>query len=118
MIIYSAVHWQKEASDIPSELWMFIMLPSVLFFQARFYESNLILLRDMLGKTSWYAIDVSGNDKHILLSCKKKKKKKNHFCHLLSFTKVGQYCQWGMWHHVISPLTTESNPSMKPDPEE
>ena len=38
---YSALLWQKEASDIPSksELLMFSykILPSVFFFQAKFY---------------------------------------------------------------------------------
>ena len=65
----------------------FHILPSVLFFQAKFYTSTLILLRDMLGKTPWYSIDVSGNDRHILLFYKK-----CHFCHLLPFGKVGQSC--------------------------
>ena len=37
----------------------------------------------MLGKT-WHYIDVSGNDRHILLVYK------CHFCHLLPFAKVGQ----------------------------
>ena len=65
------------------------MLPSALFFQAKCYAQTLILLRDMLhvGKTSWYSIDVSGNDRHILLFYKK-----CHFCHLLPFAKVGQKC--------------------------
>ena len=40
----------------------------------------------MLGKTSWYSIDVSGNDRHILLFYKK-----CNFCHLLPFAEVGQY---------------------------
>ena len=35
--------------------WCFCILPSVLFFQAKFYASTLILLKDMLGKTSWYS---------------------------------------------------------------
>ena len=39
----------------------------------------------MLGKTSWYSIDASGNDRHILLFYKK-----CHICHLLPFAKVGQ----------------------------
>ena len=52
----------------------------------------------MSGKISWYPIEVSGNDKHILLFYKK-----CQFCHLLPFAKVGQYgsdsgvariCQW------------------------
>ena len=43
----------------------------------------------MLGKTSWYSIDVSGNDGHILLFYQK-----CHFCHLLPFAKVGQNA-WG-----------------------
>ena len=36
---YSALLWQKEASDIASksELLMFSYLPSVLFFQAKSY---------------------------------------------------------------------------------
>ena len=38
----------------------FRILPSVLFFQAKFYAPTLILLRDMLGKTSLYSIDFSG----------------------------------------------------------
>ena len=37
----------------------------------------------MLGKTSWYPIDFSGNDRHILLFYKK-----CHFCHLLLFAEV------------------------------
>ena len=41
----------------------------------------------MLGKTSCYSIDVSGNDRHILLFYKK-----FHFCHLLPFAKVGHNC--------------------------
>ena len=45
----------------------------------------------MLGKTSWYSIDVSGNDRHILLFYKK-----GHFCHLLPFAKVGQHTSWGL----------------------
>ena len=47
--------------------WCFCILPSVLFFQAKFYASKLILLRDMLGKTPWYSIDVSGNETHFAL---------------------------------------------------
>ena len=39
----------------------------------------------MLGNT-WYSIDVSGNDSHIVLFYKK-----CHLCHLLPFAKVGQY---------------------------
>ena len=39
----------------------------------------------MLGKISWYSIDVSRNDRHILFFYKK-----YHFCHLLPFAKVGQ----------------------------
>ena len=41
----------------------------------------------MLGKTLWYAIDISGNDRHILLFYKK-----CHVCHLLPFAKVMQSC--------------------------
>ena len=61
MVIYSSL----EASDIPSkyELMMFSYF-SVLFFQAKFYASPLILI-EMLGKTSRYSIDVSGYDRHI-----------------------------------------------------
>ena len=33
--------------------WCFCIVPSVFFFQAKFYDSTLILLRDMLGKTLW-----------------------------------------------------------------
>ena len=39
----------------------------------------------MIGKTSWYSIDISGNDRHILPFYKK-----YHLCHLLPFAKVGQ----------------------------
>ena len=45
----------------------------------------------MLGKTSWYSIDVIGNDRHILLFYKK-----CHFCHLLPFGKVGQNSRRGV----------------------
>ena len=58
----------------------------MLFFQGKCYTYTLILLRDMLGKTSCYSTYVSGNDRHILLFCNK-----FHFCHLLPFAKVGQY---------------------------
>ena len=72
----AALLWQKEASDIVTyhltlSCWYFHILPSVIFFQAKVYASTLILLRDILGKTSW-------NDRHILLFYKK-----FHFCHLL-----------------------------------
>ena len=39
----------------------------------------------MLGRTSKYSIDVSGNARYILLSYKK-----CHFCRLLPFAKVWQ----------------------------
>ena len=63
-----------------SQVWSIVP-----FSQAKSYAETLILLRDMLGKTSWNSIDVSGNDRHILLFYKK-----CHFCHLLPFAKVGQ----------------------------
>ena len=84
----TALLWQKEASDIYHlnlSYCCFHILPSVLFFQAKCYASTLVLLRDMLGKTSLHSIDVNGNDRHILLFYKK-----FHFCHLLPFAKVGQ----------------------------
>ena len=56
----------------------------VLFFQTKSYALTLILLI-MLGKTSWYSIDISGNDSHILLFYKE-----CHFCHMLLFAKIGQ----------------------------
>ena len=44
----------------------------------------------MLGKTSWYSIDV--DDRHILFFYKK-----FYFCHLLSLAKVGQFTvQWNL----------------------
>ena len=58
---------RKQVTYHPkSELFMFlyIQLPSVLFFQAKFYASTLILLRGRLGKIFHC---VSGNDRHILL---------------------------------------------------
>ena len=62
----------------------FSFLPNVVFFQDKFYAQTFILVRDMLGKTSWYSIDVSGNDRcHVALL-----HRKYHFCHLLPFAKV------------------------------
>ena len=51
----------------------------------------------MLGKTSWYSIDVSENDRHILLFYKK-----CHFCHLLPFAKVRHHdiLAWFLCHRV------------------
>ena len=43
------------------------------------------MLTDRLGKTSWHSIDISGNDRHILLFWKK-----FHDCNLLPFAKEGQ----------------------------
>ena len=87
---------------------MFYILSIVLFFQAKFYAWTLILLIGMLGKTSWYSIDVSGNDRHILLFYKK-----CHFCHLLPFAKVGKNsttsCYWltsGMWEFRFESFQT------------
>ena len=41
---YAALLWQKEASDIPSNLsYLFLYFSGVLFFQAKFYASKLIL---------------------------------------------------------------------------
>ena len=56
----------------------------------------------MLGKTSWYSIDVSGNDRHILLF-----NNKCYFCHLLPVVKVVQnwHCpQWGVSLQPLLPL--------------
>ena len=64
-------------------------------FVWEFLKKTLILLRDVLGKTSWYSIDASGNDGHILLLYKK-----FHFCHLLPFAVAGQFtwkCDRGFW---------------------
>ena len=86
---YSALLWQKEASDIPSksELLMFLHLTQYALLPDQILCINIHpAKRYMLGKTTWYSIDVSGNDRHILLVYKK-----YHFCHLLPFAKVGQY---------------------------
>ena len=78
---------RKQVTYHPNlSYWCFHSSPNVLYFQAKFYAETLILLRDMLGKTSWYSIDISVNDRHILLFYEK-----CHFCHLLPFAKVGQY---------------------------
>ena len=52
----------------------------------------------MLGKTSWYSIDVSGNDRHILFFYKK-----CHFCHLVPFAEVGQN------NYTTTTTTTDNN---------
>ena len=79
---------RKQVTYPPNlSYWCFHISPNVLFFQAKFYAEPRILLRDMLDKTSWYSIDVSVNDRHILFFYKK-----CHFCHLLPFAKVGQSC--------------------------
>ena len=62
---YTALLWQKEASDIPSKFELSI--PRVLFFQAKLYTQTLILLRDVLDKTSQYSTAVNGNERYILL---------------------------------------------------
>ena len=52
---------RKQVTYHPNlSYWCFHISPNVLFFQAKFYAETLILLRYMLGKTSWYSIDVSG----------------------------------------------------------
>ena len=94
MMHYTVLIWQKEASDIPSksELFMFLYFTKCALLAGQIlYAWTLILLRDMLGKTSWYSIDVSGTDRHTLLFYKK-----CQFCHLLPFTKVGQYSAPGL----------------------
>ena len=66
--------------------WCFRIVPSVFFFQAKFYASTLILLRDMLGKTLW------------LFHWHQWKWQTNFalwqemFCHLLPFAAKGQNC--------------------------
>ena len=50
---------------------------------------------DMPCNTSWFSIDVSGNDKCNLLFYKK-----FHFCHLLPFARVGQYA-WKQTHEEL-----------------
>ena len=79
-------NWKQLTYHPNLSYWCFHISPNVLFFQAKFYAETFILLRDMIGKTSWYSIDVSVNDRHILLFYEK-----CHFCHLLPFAKVGQY---------------------------
>ena len=84
---------RKQVTYHPNlSYWCFHNSHNELFFQAKFHAETLILLRDMLGKTSWYSIDVSVNDRHILLFYEK-----CHFCHLLPFAKLGQYCFLAMW---------------------
>ena len=87
--------------------WCFHILPtcSVFFSQDKFHAQTLILLRDMLhvGKTSWYSIDVSGNDRHIFLFYKK-----CHFCHLLPFAKLRQHTKG--W---LDSLVTEIHVTVK-----
>ena len=82
-----------------SELFMFLYFTQCALLQCQILSINnnstLFLLRDMLGKTPWYSTDVSGNDRHILLFYKK-----CHFCHLLPFAKVGQYCN-GTTHQWV-----------------
>ena len=77
---------RKQVTYHPNlSYWCFHNSHNEIFFQAKFHVETLILLRDMLGKTSWYSIDVSENDRHILLFYEK-----CHFCHLLPFAKLGQ----------------------------
>ena len=85
----------------------FCILPSVLFFQAKFYASTLILLRDMLRETSWYSIDISGNDRHILLFYNKKQKKKKKsllslafFCQSRAVLLLISKLLWGKINHT------------------
>ena len=89
---------RKQVTYHPNlSYWCFHISPNVLFFLAKCYAETLILLRDMLGKTSWYSIDISVNDRHVLLFYKK-----CHFCHLLPFAKVGQYtCTVETWYKGI-----------------
>ena len=72
----------------------------------------------MLGKISWYSIDVSGNDRHILLF-----DKKCHFCLLLPFAKVVVIsafvinlillvnCYWFCLYHVLYPSQSATDKS-------
>ena len=82
---HTALLWQNEASDIPSksELLTFSYFTKCAFLSGQILCINTDRAK-RLGKTSWYSIDVSGNDRHILLFYKKW-----HFCHLLPFAKVG-----------------------------
>ena len=84
--------------------WCFRILPSVLFFHAKSYALTIILLRDMLGKTSLYSIDVSRNDRHILLYYKI-----CHICHLFPFAQVGQNGSSGALFFLFSSGALTSN---------
>ena len=95
---------RKQVTYHPNlSYWCFHYSHNELFFHAKFHAETLILLRDMLGKTSWYSIDVSVNDRHILLFYKK-----CHFCHLLPFAKVGQNCPWRSHNQLMSYLVMPS----------
>ena len=76
---------KKEASDIlfKSELLIFSY-----FTPCALLPGQILCMKhsSCYCKTSWYSIDVSGNDRHVLLF-----HKKCHFCHLLPFAKVGQH---------------------------
>ena len=59
---------RKQVTYHPNlSYWYFHNSHNELFFQAKFHAETLILLRDMLDKTSWYFIDISVNNSHILL---------------------------------------------------
>ena len=65
---YSVLLWQKEASDLrsKSELLIFSYFTQCAPLPGQILCINThLLLRDMLCKTSWYSIDVSGNVRHI-----------------------------------------------------
>ena len=59
------------------------------FTQCAFHSDQILCINThpalTLGKTSRYSIDVSGDDRHILLVYKN-----FHLCHLLPFAEVGQ----------------------------
>ena len=83
--------------------WCFHILPSAFFFQAKFLciyiDTHPAILKRYVGysTTSWYSIDVSGNDRHILLFYKN-----CHFCHLLPSAKVGKNYADEVWCHTNS----------------
>ena len=66
---------------------VFVFYPVCSSSRPNLMHKHSILLRDMLGKTSWYSIDVSGYDRYLLFY------KKCPFCLLLPFAIAGQYCQ-------------------------
>ena len=121
----SGLLWQKEASDVPSksELLMLSYFTVCAFLPGQINVVHKHSSCYMLGKT-WYSIDVTENDRHVLLFYKKSflvtcyllQSRAGFSPYMLRFSQENCYHVSCDWHNPVADLGGGGFRGFKPPP--